>query len=80
MLIVTYANSVPILKCNDHLYNYTSSVNLSHGLNLQCYIKNLGGGSKDELGKNNILCCLAFEHIGKVEHPVLIISCMLSLM
>ena len=53
MLILS--NGVRILKRNDHLYNYTSSVNLSHGLNLHCYIKNLGGGSEDELGKNSTL-------------------------
>ena len=54
--MLTLSNGVRILKRNDKLYNYISPTNLSHGLNLHCYIKNLGGGSGDELGKEMLSC------------------------
>ena len=50
--ILTLSNGVKILECRKPMYSYVASpVNLSHGLNLHCYIKHLGGDSEDEGGE-----------------------------
>ena len=48
---LTLSNGVRILRRNAQLHNYILPGNLSHGLNLHCYVKTLGGDSGDELGK-----------------------------
>ena len=49
--MLTLSNGVRILRRNAQLHNYILPGNLSHGLNLHCYVKTLGGDSGDELGK-----------------------------
>ena len=52
--MLTLSNGVRILRRKDKLCRYISSSNLSHGLHLHCYVKNLGGDSGDELGEETI--------------------------
>ena len=40
-----------ILQPRRPLHSYLSQVNLSHGVNLHCYIKILGGDGGDEVGE-----------------------------
>ena len=48
--MLTLSNGVRVLRRNEELHNYMLPGNLSHGLNLHCYVKTIGG-SGDELGK-----------------------------
>ena len=47
---ISYVESVKILQRRILLCTYTSGVDLSHGLNLHCNIRMLGGGIDDPLG------------------------------
>ena len=49
--MLTLSNGVRILRRKDQLYNYILPGNLSHGINLHCGIKSLGGDSGDEEGE-----------------------------
>ena len=54
--MLTLSNGVKVLQHRQQFHVYLSHATCSHGYNLQCYIKNLGGDSGDELGKAVTIC------------------------